>query len=50
MTHILQHRLRHEDGSTVTKADIEAVAAWLKDKGKAGKEIGFRPARVLMHK
>ncbi|MFY8115165.1 MAG: aconitase family protein, partial [Rhabdaerophilum sp.] len=26
----------------------EAVSAWLDNKGKAEKEIGFRPARVLM--
>ena len=45
---LLENLLRHEDGRTVTKADIEAMAAWLVDKGKAGKEIGFRPARVLM--
>jgi aconitate hydratase len=45
---LLENLLRFEDGRTVTKADIEAIAAWVKDKGKAGKEIGFRPARVLM--
>ncbi|MFN3623923.1 MAG: aconitate hydratase AcnA [Hyphomicrobium sp.] len=45
---LLENLLRHEDGRTVTKTDIEAVAAWLADKGSAGKEIGFRPARVLM--
>ena len=45
---LLENLLRHEDGRTVTKTDIEAVAAWLVDKGTAGKEIGFRPARVLM--
>jgi len=45
---LLENLLRAEDGTTVTKADIEAVAAWLNDKGKAGKEIAFRPARVLM--
>ena len=45
---LLENLLRHEDGRTVTKADIEAMAAWLDNKGKAGKEIGFRPARVLM--
>ncbi|WP_072371717.1 aconitate hydratase AcnA [Hyphomicrobium sp. NDB2Meth4] len=45
---LLENLLRHEDGRTVTKTDIEGVAAWLVDKGKAGKEIGFRPARVLM--
>jgi aconitate hydratase len=45
---LLENLLRHEDGRSVTKADIGAVAAWLVDKGTAGKEIGFRPARVLM--
>ncbi|MDZ4840858.1 MAG: aconitate hydratase AcnA [Hyphomicrobium aestuarii] len=45
---LLENLLRHEDGRSVTKADIEAVSAWLVDKGKADKEIGFRPARVLM--
>lgn len=45
---LLENLLRHEDGRTVTKADIAAVSAWLDNKGKAEKEIGFRPARVLM--
>jgi aconitate hydratase A / 2-methylisocitrate dehydratase len=45
---LLENLLRHEDGRSVTKADIVAVAGWLTDKGKAGTEIGFRPARVLM--
>ncbi|MGL4284774.1 MAG: aconitate hydratase AcnA [Phreatobacter sp.] len=45
---LLENLLRAEDGRSVTKADIEGVAAWLNDKGKAGKEIAFRPARVLM--
>ena len=45
---LLENLLRHEDGRSVTKADIEAIAAWLLDKGTADKEIGFRPARVLM--
>ncbi|MGB8816983.1 MAG: aconitate hydratase AcnA, partial [Rhizobiaceae bacterium] len=45
---LLENLLRAEDGTTVKKGDIEACAAWLKDKGKAGKEIAFRPARVLM--
>ncbi len=45
---LIENLLRHEDGRTVTKADIEAAVAWVEDKGKAGKEIGFRPARVLM--
>ncbi|MCA0400842.1 MAG: aconitate hydratase AcnA [Proteobacteria bacterium] len=45
---LLENLLRHEDGRSVTKADIEAVSAWLENKGKTEKEIGFRPARVLM--
>ena len=45
---LLENLLRFEDGRSVTKADIEAVAAWLKDKGAAGSEIAYRPARVLM--
>ena len=45
---LLENLLRFEDGRTVTKADIEAMAAWLDNQGKAEKEIAFRPARVLM--
>ncbi|WP_439499280.1 aconitate hydratase AcnA [Bosea sp. (in: a-proteobacteria)] len=45
---LLENLLRFEDGRSVTKTDIQSFVAWLKDKGKAGKEIGFRPARVLM--
>ena len=45
---LLENLLRFEDGRSVFKADIEGFVAWLTDKGTAGKEIGFRPARVLM--
>jgi aconitate hydratase len=45
---LLENLLRNEDGQSVTKKDIEAVAAWLADKGSAGYEIAYRPARVLM--
>ncbi|MFL5159717.1 MAG: aconitate hydratase AcnA, partial [Microvirga sp.] len=45
---LLENLLRYEDGRTVTKADIEAMAAWLNNKGKDEKEIAYRPARVLM--
>ena len=44
---LLENLLRFEDGRTVTKADIEAVAAWTKT-GKSSHEIAYRPARVLM--
>jgi aconitate hydratase len=45
---MLENLLRFEDGRTVTKADILATRDWLTHKGKVDKEIGFRPARVLM--
>ena len=45
---VLENLLRNEDGRTVKKADIEAVAAWLDNRGKHEHEIAFRPARVLM--
>ncbi len=45
---LLENLLRHEDGRTVTKADIAAMAEWLDNTGRTEKEIGFRPARVLM--
>ena len=45
---LLENLLRHEDGRSVTKDDIEGMAQWLDNKGKTEKEIGFRPARVLM--
>ena len=33
---LLENLLRNEDGNSVKKADIQAVAAWLNDKGTAG--------------
>ncbi len=45
---LLENLLRFEDGRTVTKDDILGVKDWLANKGKVDKEIGFRPARVLM--
>ena len=45
---LLENLLRNEDGRSVTKDDIQAVADWLTDKGKAEHEIAYRPARVLM--
>src|SRR5438067_2392906 len=44
---LLENLLRHEDGRTVSKADIQAVAQWLKTR-TSDREIPFRPARVLM--
>jgi aconitate hydratase len=44
---LLENLLRNEDGRSVTKDDIKAVAEWLKTK-TSEREIAFRPARVLM--
>jgi aconitate hydratase A / 2-methylisocitrate dehydratase len=44
---LLENLLRNEDGRTVTKEDIQAVAAWVKNKSSE-REVAFRPARVLM--
>jgi aconitate hydratase len=44
---LLENLLRNEDGRTVTKDDIKAVAEWLKSKSSTH-EFAFRPARVLM--
>jgi aconitate hydratase len=45
---LLENLLRNEDGRSVTRESIQAVAGWLTDKGTAGVEIAYRPARVLM--
>ncbi len=44
---VLENLLRFEDGITVTKADIEAIVAWLGTR-TSEHEISYRPARVLM--
>ena len=44
---LLENLLRNEDDRTVKKADILAVAKWLK-KRQLEHEVAFRPARVLM--
>src|SRR5215216_4647155 len=44
---LLENVLRHEDGRTVTKEDIQGFAQWLKTR-TSDSEISFRPARVLM--
>src|SRR5262245_5187981 len=45
---LLENLLRHEDGRTVTREDIQFMAEWLDNRGRADREIAFRPARVLM--
>lgn len=44
---LLENLIRHEDGRTVSKRDIQAIADWAK-KRRSDREIAFRPARVLM--
>jgi aconitate hydratase len=44
---LLENLIRHEDGRTVSKQDIKAVADWAQ-KRRSDREIAFRPARVLM--
>ncbi|HYM15277.1 MAG TPA: aconitate hydratase AcnA [Dehalococcoidia bacterium] len=44
---LLENLLRHEDGRSVTKDDVAALAAW--DPARpAEREVAFRPARVLL--
>ncbi|MGQ7244250.1 aconitate hydratase AcnA [Salinicola sp. V024] len=44
---LLENQLRYADDPTVSEDDIQALADWLKE-GKSTREIGYRPARVLM--
>ena len=44
---LLENLLRHEDGRTVTVADVEACAAWLGTRSSTH-EIAFHPARTLL--
>ncbi|MEW6257286.1 MAG: aconitate hydratase AcnA [Pseudomonadota bacterium] len=45
---LLENLLRFEDGRSVSKDDIVAIADWLTSRGKSEREIAYRPARVLM--
>jgi aconitate hydratase len=45
---LLENLLRNEDGDSVSREDLQAVAAWAENKGSVEHEISFRPARVLM--
>ncbi|HTA22739.1 MAG TPA: aconitate hydratase AcnA [Terriglobales bacterium] len=44
---LLENLLRTEDGRTVTKNDVRALASW-NSKSKPDKEIAFTPSRVLL--
>src|SRR4051794_20087784 len=44
---LLENLLRFEDGTTVTRDDLQAMVDWLKER-RINREIQYRPARVLM--
>ncbi len=44
---LLENLLRNEDGETIRKQDVEALASW-DAKAEPSDEIAFTPARVLM--
>lgn len=44
---LLENLLRYEDGTIVTRDDIQAFADWIREP-HANREIAYRPARVLM--
>jgi aconitate hydratase len=44
---LLENLMRFEDGRSVTKRDVEALAKW-SPTARHEKEIAFRPARVLL--
>jgi aconitate hydratase len=44
---LLENLLRTEDGGSVTKEDVRALAGW-NSKSKPEKEIAFTPSRVLL--
>src|SRR5919109_1277381 len=44
---LLENLLRNENGLSVRKADVEALATW-QPKAEPTTEIAFTPARVLM--
>ncbi len=44
---LLENLLRYEDGRSVTREDVEGLAAWGESRSGGG-EIAYRPARVLM--
>ncbi len=44
---LFENLLRFEDGTTVTRTDLEAMVQWASDR-KSDREIAYRPARVLM--
>jgi aconitate hydratase len=44
---LLENLLRHEDGSEITRATIDAILEW-NPKAEPNREIAFNPSRVLL--
>ena len=44
---LLENQLRFADDESVAEEDMQALVDWQKE-GKSSREIGYRPARVLM--
>ncbi|MDY7117063.1 aconitate hydratase AcnA [Halomonas sp. SSL-5] len=44
---LLENQLRFADDESVSRQDMQALVDWQK-KGRSDREIGYRPARVLM--
>ena len=44
---LLENLLRHEDGETITRDDIDALVGW-DPKAEPSHEIAFTPARVIL--
>src|ERR1700748_2394272 len=45
---LLENLLRNEDGDSVGRDDLQAIAAWGENKGSVEHDITFRPPRVQM--
>ncbi|GAB4132549.1 MAG: aconitate hydratase AcnA [Thermogutta sp.] len=45
---LLESVLRHCDGFAVTEDDVRCLAGWADSRGQDGKDIPFKPARVLL--
>ena len=44
---LLENQLRFLDGETTTEEDVQALVDWQQER-RSSREIGYRPARVLM--
>ncbi|MCE9664127.1 aconitate hydratase AcnA [Halomonas sp. M5N1S17] len=44
---LLENQLRYSDADSVSREDLQALVDW-QQQGRSDREIGYRPARVLM--